>query len=240
MCAFVYSNPSGSGSTLHPPHPHAHTHTHTQAKQGKLQPSEMEGGTFTISNLGMYGIKQFAAIVNPPQAAILAVGGADKKVRAGAVGGGALLSCFGWGGVWCAASVPCVGVQGKGQGKCFFALYLSGGGGALYLGGGCAVPRGGGLYLGGGALCTSLSLYAGCPPSPPFPLCLCLCWWGPPPPICVPISWRQAACSPPPPPRPPPFACPGGDGQRWRAAGGDHPDRDPELRPPHCGRRHGR
>jgi pyruvate dehydrogenase E2 component (dihydrolipoamide acetyltransferase) len=39
------------------------------------------GGTFTISNLGMYGVKQFAAIVNPPQAAILAVGGTDKKAR---------------------------------------------------------------------------------------------------------------------------------------------------------------
>jgi pyruvate dehydrogenase E2 component (dihydrolipoamide acetyltransferase) len=39
------------------------------------------GGTFTISNLGMYGIKQFAAIVNPPQAAILAVGAALPKVR---------------------------------------------------------------------------------------------------------------------------------------------------------------
>ncbi|GBG65946.1 hypothetical protein CBR_g54237 [Chara braunii] len=50
-----------------------------KAKQGKLKPSEFQGGTFTISNLGMFGIKQFAAIVNPPQAAILAVG-------AGAVG----------------------------------------------------------------------------------------------------------------------------------------------------------
>ncbi len=38
------------------------------------------GGTFTISNLGMYGVKQFAAIVNPPQAAILAVGAALPKV----------------------------------------------------------------------------------------------------------------------------------------------------------------
>jgi len=38
------------------------------------------GGTFTISNLGMYGVKQFSAIVNLPQAAILAVGSVDKKV----------------------------------------------------------------------------------------------------------------------------------------------------------------
>lgn len=51
-----------------------------QAKEGKLQPAEFMGGTFTISNLGMFGVKQFAAIVNPPQAAILAVGSTDKKV----------------------------------------------------------------------------------------------------------------------------------------------------------------
>ncbi|KAJ9527615.1 hypothetical protein QJQ45_025894 [Haematococcus lacustris] len=51
-----------------------------KAKDGKLAPAEFMGGTFTISNLGMYGVKQFAAIVNPPQAAILAVGAADKKV----------------------------------------------------------------------------------------------------------------------------------------------------------------
>lgn len=51
-----------------------------QAKEGKLQPHEFVGGTFTISNLGMFGIKQFAAIVNPPQAAILAVGAALPKV----------------------------------------------------------------------------------------------------------------------------------------------------------------
>lgn len=51
-----------------------------QAKAGKLQPAEFMGGTFTISNLGMYGISQFAAIVNPPQAAILAVGATQPKV----------------------------------------------------------------------------------------------------------------------------------------------------------------
>ena len=49
-----------------------------KAKEGKLKPSEFQGGTFTISNLGMFGVKQFAAIVNPPQACILAVGGAQK------------------------------------------------------------------------------------------------------------------------------------------------------------------
>ena len=49
-----------------------------KAKAGKLGPMDMTGGTFTISNLGMFGIKQFSAIVNPPQAAILAVGAARK------------------------------------------------------------------------------------------------------------------------------------------------------------------
>ena len=51
-----------------------------RARQNKLQPSEYQGGTFTISNLGMFGVTQFAAIINPPQAAILAIGGAAGKV----------------------------------------------------------------------------------------------------------------------------------------------------------------
>lgn len=55
----------------------------SKAKEGKLAPAEFMGGTFTISNLGMFGIKSFSAIVNPPQACILAVGGADKKVVIG-------------------------------------------------------------------------------------------------------------------------------------------------------------
>ena len=46
-----------------------------KAKTGKLKPAEYDGGSFTISNLGMYGIEQFNAIINPPQCAILAVGG---------------------------------------------------------------------------------------------------------------------------------------------------------------------
>jgi pyruvate dehydrogenase E2 component (dihydrolipoamide acetyltransferase) len=50
-----------------------------RAKTGKLKPSEFLGGTFTISNLGMFGIKHFDAIVNPPQAAILAVGTIQTK-----------------------------------------------------------------------------------------------------------------------------------------------------------------
>ncbi|ESO05083.1 hypothetical protein HELRODRAFT_111522 [Helobdella robusta] len=49
-----------------------------KAKAGKLQPQEFQGGTFTISNLGMFGIKNFSAIINPPQACILAVGGSGK------------------------------------------------------------------------------------------------------------------------------------------------------------------
>ena len=50
-----------------------------RARAGALQPEEYSGGTFSISNLGMYGIKQFAAIVNPPEGAILAVGGTDER-----------------------------------------------------------------------------------------------------------------------------------------------------------------
>uniref|UniRef100_A0A672LT25 Acetyltransferase component of pyruvate dehydrogenase complex n=1 Tax=Sinocyclocheilus grahami TaxID=75366 RepID=A0A672LT25_SINGR len=51
-----------------------------KAREGKLQPHEFQGGTFTISNLGMYGIKHFSAIINPPQACILAVGGTEKRL----------------------------------------------------------------------------------------------------------------------------------------------------------------
>lgn len=51
----------------------------TRAKAGTLKPEEFQGGTFTISNLGMFGISNFDAIINPPQVAILAVGGAKKQ-----------------------------------------------------------------------------------------------------------------------------------------------------------------
>ena len=51
----------------------------TRARSKKLKPEEYQGGTFTVSNLGSYGIDSFSAIVNPPQAAILAVGGIVKK-----------------------------------------------------------------------------------------------------------------------------------------------------------------
>jgi len=58
-----------------------------RAKVGKLAPHEYQGGTITVSNLGMFGINQFTAIINPPQACILAVGGTEKKVVVGADGG---------------------------------------------------------------------------------------------------------------------------------------------------------
>ncbi|MDX6369211.1 MAG: hypothetical protein QOG93_713 [Gaiellaceae bacterium] len=51
-----------------------------RARAGKLQSADLEGGTFTISNLGMYGIERFIAVLNPPQAAILAVGSIEDKV----------------------------------------------------------------------------------------------------------------------------------------------------------------
>ena len=50
-----------------------------RARSGKLTLPDMEGGTFTISNLGMYGMEQFVAVLNPPQAAILAVGSTESK-----------------------------------------------------------------------------------------------------------------------------------------------------------------
>ena len=52
----------------------------TRARDGKLAPEEYQGGSFCISNLGMFGINEFSAVINPPQAAILAVGGGVKKV----------------------------------------------------------------------------------------------------------------------------------------------------------------
>ncbi|RZF34956.1 hypothetical protein LSTR_LSTR010048 [Laodelphax striatellus] len=51
-----------------------------KAREGKLQPNEFQGGTITVSNLGMFGIKHFSAIINPPQSCILAVGGLQKRL----------------------------------------------------------------------------------------------------------------------------------------------------------------
>ncbi len=50
-----------------------------KAKDGKLKPEEYQGGSFSISNLGMYGIKEFTAIINPPHSGILAVGATEKR-----------------------------------------------------------------------------------------------------------------------------------------------------------------
>ena len=52
------------------------------ARHGRLSPDDMMGGTFTISNLGMFGVSRFTAIINPPQVAILAVGAIENKVVA--------------------------------------------------------------------------------------------------------------------------------------------------------------
>ena len=50
-----------------------------RAKAGKLKPEEFQGGGFSISNMGMFGVSQFNAIINPPQSAILAVGAGAKR-----------------------------------------------------------------------------------------------------------------------------------------------------------------
>ncbi len=58
-----------------------------RAREGKLQPDEYEGGTFTISNLGMFGVASFNSIINPPQGAILSVGAGQQRpvIRNGAL-----------------------------------------------------------------------------------------------------------------------------------------------------------
>jgi len=50
-----------------------------RAKEGKLQPHEYQGGTASLSNMGMYGIKQFDAVINPPQGMIMAIGAGEKR-----------------------------------------------------------------------------------------------------------------------------------------------------------------
>jgi len=68
---------------------------HARAMAGTLAPAEYEGGTFTISNLGMFGIKEFAAVINPPQACLLAVGEAQPRavVKDGAVVPATVMTC---------------------------------------------------------------------------------------------------------------------------------------------------
>jgi pyruvate dehydrogenase E2 component (dihydrolipoamide acetyltransferase) len=51
-----------------------------RAREQRLSPQEMSGGTFTVSNLGMFGVDAFTAVINPPEAAILAVGATRKDV----------------------------------------------------------------------------------------------------------------------------------------------------------------
>lgn len=65
-----------------------------KAKEGKLEQHEYKGGSFTISNLGMFGVNDFAAIINPPQAAILAVGGIIETpvVKEGSIVAGKTMS----------------------------------------------------------------------------------------------------------------------------------------------------
>jgi pyruvate dehydrogenase E2 component (dihydrolipoamide acetyltransferase) len=66
-----------------------------KAKDGKLMPEDYAGGTFSISNLGMFGIKEFSAVINPPQGAILAVGAGEQRavVKDGALTVATVMSC---------------------------------------------------------------------------------------------------------------------------------------------------
>jgi pyruvate dehydrogenase E2 component (dihydrolipoamide acetyltransferase) len=66
-----------------------------RAREGKLMPEEYQGGGFTISNLGMFGIREFAAIINPPQSCLLSVGAAEKRpiVKDGALAVATMMSC---------------------------------------------------------------------------------------------------------------------------------------------------
>jgi len=66
-----------------------------RAKAGKLKLEEFQGGTFSISNLGMFGIKEFSAVINPPHGAILAVGAGEQRpvVKNGALAIATVMSC---------------------------------------------------------------------------------------------------------------------------------------------------
>ena len=66
-----------------------------RARDGKLAPEEYQGGTFSISNLGMYGISQFDAVINPPQGAILAIGAGEQRpvVVDGALAVATVMTC---------------------------------------------------------------------------------------------------------------------------------------------------
>ncbi|MBV8870671.1 MAG: 2-oxo acid dehydrogenase subunit E2 [Acetobacteraceae bacterium] len=66
-----------------------------RAKSGKLKPEEFQGGGFSISNMGMYGVSDFAAVINPPQAAILAVAAGQQRpvVRDGQLAIATMMTC---------------------------------------------------------------------------------------------------------------------------------------------------
>ena len=66
-----------------------------RARERKLKPEEYEGGTFSISNLGMYGISEFSAVINPPHSMILAIGAAEQQpvVKDGAVAVATIMRC---------------------------------------------------------------------------------------------------------------------------------------------------
>ncbi|MGF1640531.1 MAG: 2-oxo acid dehydrogenase subunit E2, partial [Rhodospirillales bacterium] len=66
-----------------------------KARDGKLTPEDYQGGGFTISNLGMFGIREFAAIINPPQSCLLSVGAAEKRpvVIEGALAVATMMTC---------------------------------------------------------------------------------------------------------------------------------------------------
>ncbi|MFQ5970684.1 MAG: pyruvate dehydrogenase complex dihydrolipoamide acetyltransferase [Alphaproteobacteria bacterium] len=66
-----------------------------RAREGKLLPEEYQGGTFSVSNLGMFGVREFGAIINPPQGCILAVGAGEKRsvVKDGALAIATVMSC---------------------------------------------------------------------------------------------------------------------------------------------------
>ena len=66
-----------------------------RAREGKLKPEEYQGGTFSVSNLGMYGIREFAAVINPPQGAILAAGAGEQRpiVKDGALAVASMMTC---------------------------------------------------------------------------------------------------------------------------------------------------
>ncbi|MCB1592563.1 MAG: pyruvate dehydrogenase complex dihydrolipoamide acetyltransferase [Alphaproteobacteria bacterium] len=66
-----------------------------RARDSKLKPEEFQGGSFTISNLGMFGIREFGAIINPPQACILAIGAGEQRpvIERGEVKIGTMMSC---------------------------------------------------------------------------------------------------------------------------------------------------